>query len=105
MVAGEEHLPVDEALTPAAALPYVRDPDVAREQAAYRKLHPHLWRQIPGHYVAIHNGQLVDQDVDKRALLARIEAKYPVQFVLLRGVERTPEREYRFPSIRYIERV
>ncbi|RIK53010.1 MAG: hypothetical protein DCC57_09020 [Chloroflexi bacterium] len=101
----EQHLPADEPgaqPTPPDNLP---DAAVAREKAAYRKLHAQLWQQYPGHYVALHNGQLVDHDSDKHALLARIQAQFPDQFVLVRRVEATPEREYRFPSTRFIERV
>ena len=40
------------------------DESVDQEIAAYRRLHPDLWRKYPGQHVAIQNGRLVDQDAD-----------------------------------------
>ncbi|MBE2201963.1 MAG: hypothetical protein IAE79_25370 [Anaerolinea sp.] len=70
------------------------DPDVERERAAYLQLHDTLWKTYPDEYVAIYNGQLVDHDPDKSALYARIQEKYPTQFVLMRQVKAEPEIVY-----------
>lgn len=76
-----------------------------REVAAFRQLHVSLLKHYRGEYVAIHQGQLVDHDSDKVALLERIEKTYPDEFVLIRPVQEQPEREFYFRSPRYIERV
>lgn len=77
---------------------------IDREKQAYLRMHKQLWEQYALHYVAIKGGQLVDHDTDKLALYARIEQRYPNQFVLMRRVEATPERTYTFHSLRSIER-
>ena len=75
------------------------------EANAFLELHPTLLQNYRGHYVAIYQGQLVDHDTNKLALYARIEAKYPDDFVLMRRVEEQPEREIHFRSPRHIERI
>jgi len=62
-----------------------------READAFRRLHPELLATVPGQYVAIHNGELVDHDTDQLALLERIQSHYPRLPVLIRAVQ--PEAE------------
>lgn len=62
---------------------------------AYRKLHSELVEQYLGQYVAICDGQLVDQDPDPVFLLTRIRSNFPNQIVLRRKVEQVPEHELR----------
>ena len=76
------------------------DEAVNDEQAAYHRLHPHLWATYPNHYVAILGGLLVDHDINGAALSERIEQLYPDQFVLIRRVEQAPERILYFRSPR-----
>ena len=66
------------------------DPVVEQEREAFLKLHPMLWKQYPGEYVAIQGGKLIDHDMNRSALFSRINQKYPDQFVLLRRVEAQP---------------
>ncbi|MCL4871866.1 MAG: hypothetical protein KJ063_23145 [Anaerolineae bacterium] len=66
------------------------DPDVEREKAAYIRLFPQLHKQYYGHYVAVHQGQLVDHDIDYGTLVERIEERYPDVFVWLTQVEDEP---------------
>jgi hypothetical protein len=40
---------------------------------AFTALHPQLLATIPGQFAAVHQGELVDHDVDQMALLRRIE--------------------------------
>ena len=62
-----------------------------REAKAFRKLHPALWKTMPGEYAAIYQGKLVDHDADQLALFLRIEAQYPGMTVLIRQVRSMPE--------------
>lgn len=82
---------------------YLRDRQrqkIARETEAYDSLHPALVADHLGRWVAIHGEQLVDSDGDLAALHARIRAQYGRTAVLIRQVERTPERELRAGSPR-----
>lgn len=98
----EAHLPPSQETL--RTLPLSPDPLVAREQRVYRHLHPQLWQRYRNQYVALYEGELVDHDSDKVALFARIDTRYPNQFVLMRRVTEQPERELRFPSLRAVER-
>jgi hypothetical protein len=81
------------------------DEAVSDEIAAYHALHPMLWSRYPKQHVAIHSGQLLDHDENKVALRRRINQRYPNQFVLIRQVEREPERVLYFRSPRFAENV
>lgn len=76
------------------------DAAVDREMQAYIAMHPRLLQKYRNQYVAIHNGELVDYDEEFDALLARIDAAYPNQFVWLTKVEDQPMRELTFRSPR-----
>ncbi len=82
-----------------------RSDPMERKIAAFQQIHASLLKRYRGEYVAIYQGQLVDHDNDKVALLERIEQTYPNKFVLMRPVQEQPEREFYFRSPRYIERV
>jgi predicted transcriptional regulator len=73
---------------------------IDREIEAYIQLHPTLWRTIPNHWVAIHNGEVVDQDSDRISLNGRVRAKYGQTPVLIRQVQKdvNPEILVRTPS-------
>ncbi len=70
--------------------PAEEDTQVEREKNAYLRLYPQLKKQYTGQYVAIHNSQLVDHDVDYGALFERIDDRYPDTFVWLTQVEAEP---------------
>lgn len=70
--------------------PAEEDAQVEREKNAYLQLYPQLKKQYTGQYVAIHNSQLVDHDVDYGALFERIDDRYPDTFVWLTQVEAEP---------------
>lgn len=97
----EHHLLSEETLTHQTFPQTDPDPGVEQERAAYLQLHAELWQKHPGKYVAIYQGELVDYDPDKNALLGRIEKMYPTQFVLVRRVEAEPELIYTFHSTRF----
>lgn len=71
-----------------------------REAAAFREMHPALWRDYPDRHVAILDGQLVDHDDDPVALLQRVRQNYPGRTVLRRKVGPTPEKVLHFRSPR-----
>lgn len=75
---------------------------VQAEIQAYHELHPMLWETYPGEYAAVHNQSLVDHDKDYTALYQRIDKAYPDKFVLLRQVEKEPERDLRMRSPRLV---
>jgi hypothetical protein len=77
-------------------------PERKHEIEAFSRLHPMLWREYPGEYVAIYSGELVDHDLDRVALLSRIDEKYPNIFVLIRPVLENPEIVYEHRSVRWI---
>lgn len=62
-----------------------------REIEAFHRLHPMLWSNYAGEYAAVHNGQLVDHDSDRAALLERIAQNFPNIFVLIRPIREEPE--------------
>lgn len=72
------------------------------EEAAFRRLLPSLIRHYANMFVAIHQQQLVDYDVDEAALLERIDIKYPNQVVLLRQVSDSPDLMLHFRSPRMV---
>ena len=80
-----------------------------REAEAFAAMHADLLARYPDQYVAIYQGQLVDQDADQLALYTRVEQNYPHEVVLIRQVrpeiEATytvrspiPNTEYRIPN-------
>lgn len=68
------------------------EPDevVDREMEAYIAMHPTLWKKYPGQHVAVYGGELVDRDSDLNALYARIEERYPNEFVWVTTIEADP---------------
>lgn len=78
---------------------------VDREEAAFLRLHPHLWQQYPEQYVAIYNGQLIDHDKDQVALFQRVKQKYPKEFVWIAPVHEDPVEEYVMRSPRFVENI
>jgi ABC-type Zn uptake system ZnuABC Zn-binding protein ZnuA len=66
------------------------DEEIDHEMQAYLDLHPVLKQKFLGHYVAIYEGKLVDHDPEHAALYARIDARYPDQFVWISKVEAEP---------------
>jgi Family of unknown function (DUF5678) len=63
------------------------------EIAAYESFHTELKQKYLGQWVAIHNQQLVDHDVDRVSLYRRIRQQYGKTSVLLRQVEEYPAAE------------
>ena len=77
-----------------AIRPFLRDEGrriIEQESKAFQRLHPELLRTMPGEFVAVHHGQVVDHDSDQLALFRRVEEAYVGQPVLIRQVR--PEIE------------
>lgn len=64
---------------------------IEQESKAFQRLHPELLRTMPGEFVAVHHGQVVDHDSDQLAVFRRVEEAYGGQSVLIRQVR--PEIE------------
>ena len=86
-------------------LPEVDDWDdeaVEREKAAYIKLHPTLKQTHFGRYVAIYQGQLIDEDDAFEPLFDRIEEAYPNDYVWLTPVREEAIETFKFRSPRLV---
>jgi hypothetical protein len=67
---------------------------IHHEAEVFRTQHAELLGKYPGRYVAMYQSQVVDDDVDQVALLARVELKYPDLPVLIAQVLPEPEETY-----------
>ena len=74
---------------------------VQREMQAYLALHTELRTTHLGQYVAILDGQLIDQDQDMVTLYGRVYERYPDRFVWLTVVENDPLPTLHFRSPRF----
>lgn len=66
---------------------------LAREAAAYAEIHATLWQTIPGKWIAMYEGRVVDQDEDPRALHLRVSERFGETPVLMCPVGPTPKEE------------
>jgi hypothetical protein len=78
------------------------DPAVDREMQAYIAMHPMLKEQYFGKHVAIYHGELIDYDDDPAALLSRIDAQHPDEFVWVTQVGPEPIQTLVFRSPRIL---
>lgn len=79
-----------------------REAAMLREEAAFRKLHPSLYKQYAGKYVAIYNEQLIDSDLDQVVLYRRVRQQYPGEFIWIAPVNKSPEGVLVFRSPRLL---
>ena len=68
-----------------------REAAMLREEAAFRRLHPSLYKQHPGKFVAIFHEQLIDSDADQSTLYRRVRQQYPGEFVWIAPVRENPD--------------
>lgn len=92
-----------EALIQEAIRQYLavrRRDQIEHEIAAYEAMHARLWHEMPGMWVAIHNGELVDQDRDRVELYRRVRQRFGNKPVLMRKIraEAVEEIWLRTPS-------
>lgn len=71
----------------------IGDESFERERSAFLRLKPELLESHLGHYVAIHDGQIIDSDLDSLALTLRIAQKEitPIYIQLVSPEPRTAE--------------
>jgi hypothetical protein len=74
---------------------------IHREADTFRARHAELLGKYPGRYVAMVQGQVIDDDLDQMALLARVEDTYPDTPVLIAQVSPEPEETYTARSPRW----
>ena len=76
-----------------------------RESAAYAEIHASLWQTIPGMWIAMYEGRIVDQDDDPRALHLRVRDRFGETPILMCQVGPTPQEEIwmRTPSTGRLE--
>lgn len=92
---------LDHSLALSDSKQFALDDDEAKDEiASFHALHPQLQREYLGEYVALHGGKVVDHDLDRIQLFARIEERFPNQFVLIRPVQKPVDREFYFRSPR-----
>lgn len=102
-IAKQEDKEISELVTEALRqyLWEAKERKIDREMEAYRTMHAELKQRFLGKYVAIHNGELVDHDADRRALSRRVRQKYGSVAVLITPVADEPEREFLMLSPRF----
>ena len=102
-IAKQEDKEISELVTEALQryLWEIKERRIDREMETYRAMHAELKHRFLGQYVAIHNGELVDHDADRRALSRRVRQKYGSVAVLITPVEEEPEREFLMQSPRF----
>jgi len=59
---------------------------IDREQAAYEAQHQKLYKRYAGKYIAMHNGKIIDNDVDSAVLWQRVRARYGDETILITPV-------------------
>ncbi|MEM7538077.1 MAG: DUF5678 domain-containing protein [Chloroflexota bacterium] len=65
---------------------------MAKESAVFAEMQTQLQQQYPNQYVLIHNGEVVDHDVDNIELLKRRKRDYPGRIMLQKHVDSEPNR-------------
>ena len=86
----EATLPEGEDVPAAVDLPEQQSAALAREEAAYIRLHPQLKVTHFGRYVAIYQGALIDADDTFSNLVERVRRKLPQQVIWLTQVKEEP---------------
>jgi hypothetical protein len=72
------------------------------QEAAFRTMHSELLHQFMGQHIAFCDGEVLDHDVDRIALLNRLDRDYPDRLVLVKQVLAEPERIFYIPSNRML---
>ncbi len=79
-----------------------RRAQMEQETVVFWEIHPQLLAQYEGQYVAMYQGQVVDHDQDRLALVARIDQKYGDVIVLIKKVTAASEPDLYFRSPRLL---
>ncbi len=94
-IAQERRASVDDLFAHAARR-YLWDLDrrkVSAESRIYRQRHAELKDRYLGQYIAMHNGQVVDHDLDFQTLYRRIRQRFGRTPVMITLVEDTAETQ------------
>lgn len=81
-------------------LEQLEDQKLEAEAQAFERMHPQLVKQYLGQFVAVHEGQVADADIDFEALFLRLQKRLGDVPVLIRPVSTEPTLELRAPSPR-----
>lgn len=103
-VAAQRGVNVEDVMNDLARK-YVREARreiIRAEFESYQAMHAELKAKYLGQHVAIHNGQLVDHDVDSTALVKRIHQQYGRNPILVTQVHEQPVREFVIRSPRLV---
>jgi len=65
---------------------------ISEESKVYRQRHTELKAQYLGHYIAMYNGQVVDQDTDFQILYRRVRQRFQHTPVMMTLVEEVVDR-------------
>jgi hypothetical protein len=65
---------------------------IEREHEAYVRQHAQLYARYANEYIVMHDGAIVDHDLDRRQLSRRVRTRFGRQPVLITQVLPTPER-------------
>ena len=98
----EATLPISKAPPAVVATREQQYQELDREMAAYIQLHPQLKQSHWGRYVAVYQGQLIDDDADFGTLVERVRSKLPTQIVLMTQVGDEPIRTFVRRSPRFL---
>ncbi|MEI2690194.1 MAG: DUF5678 domain-containing protein [Anaerolineae bacterium] len=71
---------------------------ISLEQRAYEYQHQAILKRYRGRYIAMRQGQIVDDDTDKTALSRRIRQQYGNESVLIKLVQSEPMETYHIRS-------
>lgn len=76
---------------------------IAQEEEYFQGQHTQLLQSYQGQYIAMHDGQVIDSDVDELVLYMRIRQQYPLIGILIKEVTATPEDIWiiRSPRLEY----
>ncbi|MCZ7674147.1 MAG: hypothetical protein M5U34_46990 [Chloroflexi bacterium] len=85
-----ERMGVDLAELAGSALrQYLRreaEKKIAHEETAYRAQHNQLLAHYEGKFIALHDGQVIDSDLDEMKLYLRVRSQYPFLGILIKRV-------------------
>lgn len=71
---------------------------ISAEQRAYEHQHLELLERYRGRYIAMRQGQVIDDDADKIALSRRVRKEYGNESILIKLVQSDPMETYRIRS-------
>ena len=78
-----------DTLTERAIQQYLRreaDRKIREEEESYRLQHEELLTSYDGRFIAMHKGQVIDNDEDELTLLLRVRKQYPHTGILIKKV-------------------